>query len=75
MILHKTNNTYVKTDGKLVATIGVNDLIITNTKDAILIADKNSVQDVKEIVKKLKADDRSEWKLPYREVYRPWGKV
>ena len=73
VILHKTNNTYVKTDGKLVATIGVNDLIITNTKDAILIADKNSVQDVKEIVKKLKADDRSEWKL-HREVYRPWGK-
>jgi len=71
-ILHKTKNTYVKTDGKLVAAIGVNDLIITDTKDAILIADKNSVQDVKEIVNQLKAEDRSEWKS-HREVFRPWG--
>ncbi len=72
VILHKTKNTYVRTDEKLVATIGVNDLIITDTKDAILIANKNSVQDVKEIVNQLKAEGRSEWKL-HREVYRPWG--
>ena len=72
VILHKTKNTYVRTDEKLVATIGVNDLIITDTKDAILIANKNSVQDVKEIVNQLKAEDRSEWKL-HREVFRPWG--
>ncbi|MFL2531190.1 MAG: mannose-1-phosphate guanylyltransferase/mannose-6-phosphate isomerase [Porticoccaceae bacterium] len=72
VILNKTKNTYVRTDEKLVATIGVNDLIITDTKDAILIANKNSVQDVKEIVNQLKAEDRSEWKL-HREVFRPWG--
>jgi mannose-1-phosphate guanylyltransferase len=73
VILHKTQNTYVRTDEKLVATIGVNDLIITDTKDAILIANKNSVQDVKEIVSQLKAQFRPEWQL-HREVYRPWGK-
>lgn len=73
VILHKTENTYVRTDGKLVATIGVDDLIITETKDAILIANKNSVQDVKEIVSQLKTQFRSEWEL-HREVYRPWGK-
>lgn len=73
VILHKTKNTYVKTDGKLIATIGANDLIITNTKDAILIAHKDLAQDVKEIVKQLKAENRQEWQL-HREVYRPWGK-
>jgi mannose-1-phosphate guanylyltransferase len=72
VILHKTKNTYVRTDEKLVATIGVNDLIIIDTKDAILIANKNAVQEVKEIVNQLKAQGRSEWKL-HREVFRPWG--
>ena len=73
VILHKTKNTYVKTDGKLIATIGANDLIITNTKDAILIAHRDLAQDVKEIVNQLKAENRQEWQL-HREVYRPWGK-
>jgi mannose-1-phosphate guanylyltransferase len=73
VILHKTKNTYVKTDGKLIVTIGANDLIITNTKDAILIAHRDLAQDVKEIVNQLKAENRQEWQL-HREVYRPWGK-
>lgn len=73
VILHKTKNTYVRSDGKLIATLGVNDLVIADTKDAILIANKSKVQDVKEIVNYLKAEKRSEWEL-HREVYRPWGK-
>ena len=72
-ILHDTHNSYVKTDGKLVAAIGVDDLVIVSTKDVLMVAHKDSVQDVKIITAKLKADSRSEWKLN-REVFRPWGK-
>ena len=73
VMLDATKNSYIKTDGKLVAAIGVNDLVIVSTKDVVMVAHKNSVHDVKEIVRKLKNDSRSEWEL-HREVYRPWGK-
>jgi mannose-1-phosphate guanylyltransferase len=73
VILRETENSYVHADEKLVATIGVDSLVIISTKDSILVADKNSVQNVKEIVEQLKARERPEWKL-HREVYRPWGK-
>ena len=73
VILHNTYNSYVKTDRKLVAVIGVNDLIIVSTKDALMVAHKDSVQDVKIITELLKTRMRSEWELS-REVYRPWGK-
>lgn len=73
VILHCTNNSFVRTDGKLVATIGIDDLIVVSTKDAIMVAHKDSVQDAKIIVQKLKDDKRTEWELN-REVYRPWGK-
>jgi mannose-1-phosphate guanylyltransferase len=73
VILQNTKNSYVKTDDKLVAVVGVDDLVIVSTKDAILVSRKSSVQDVKAITEKLKSDSRSEWKQ-HREVYRPWGK-
>ena len=73
VILHNTHNSYVKTNRKLVAVIGVNDLVIVSTKDALMVANKDSVQDVKIITELLKTRKRDEWKLS-REVYRPWGK-
>ena len=73
VILHKTTNSFISTDGKLVVSLGVDDLVIVSTKDAVMVANKNSVQDAKIIVKKLKDDGRTEWELN-REVYRPWGK-
>ena len=73
VILHDSHNSYVRTDGKLVAAIGVKDLVIVTTKDAIMVAHKNSVQDIKLVAEKLKENSRSEWEL-HREVYRPWGK-
>jgi len=73
VILHESNNSYVRTDGKLVAVIGVDDLVIVGTKDVLLVAQKDSVQNVKTVVEKLKRDSRSEWEH-HREVYRPWGK-
>lgn len=73
VMLHNSKNSYVRTDGKLVAAIGVDDLVIISTKDVLMVAHKESVKDVKVIAEQLKANSRSEWEL-HREVYRPWGK-
>ena len=73
VITHRTKNSFVRTDGQLVTTIGVNDLVIIVTKDAVMVAHKDSVQDTKVIVEQLKHENRNEWELN-REVYRPWGK-
>ncbi|MNZ58817.1 Mannose-1-phosphate guanylyltransferase 1 [compost metagenome] len=67
-----TRNTYVHADSRLVATVGVEDLVIVETKDAVLVAHKDKVQDVKKIVEQLKGDGRQEH-VNHREVYRPWG--
>lgn len=68
-----TRNTYVHAAEKLVATIGLDDVVVVETKDAILVAKQSEVQQVKQVVEHLKAEDRSEWQH-HREVYRPWGK-
>lgn len=73
VIHHQTENTYVLADNALVTTVGVKDLVIIQTKDAILVADKHQVQNVKSIVAELKAQGREEHKS-HREVFRPWGK-
>ncbi|MGB0833763.1 MAG: mannose-1-phosphate guanylyltransferase/mannose-6-phosphate isomerase [Psychrobium sp.] len=73
VISHRTNNTFVHSDNRLVATLGVNDLVIVDTPDALLVTSIEASQDVKEIVNKLKCQGRSEATI-HREVYRPWGK-
>nr|WP_314420596.1 mannose-1-phosphate guanylyltransferase/mannose-6-phosphate isomerase [uncultured Erwinia sp.] len=70
---HNTKNCYINTDDTLVAAIGVENLVIVNTKDAVLVIDKSQVQDVKKIVEYLKANERREHRL-HRESYRPWGR-
>ncbi|EBW0711898.1 mannose-1-phosphate guanyltransferase [Salmonella enterica subsp. arizonae serovar 18:z4,z23:-] len=72
VISHKTENSYVYAESGLVTTVGVKDLVV-QTKDAVLIADRHAVQDVKKVVEKIKADGRHEHHM-HREVYRPWGK-
>ncbi|MEL4300482.1 mannose-1-phosphate guanylyltransferase/mannose-6-phosphate isomerase [Shewanella xiamenensis] len=68
-----TKNTLVFGGNKLVTTVGVEDLVIVNTKDAVLVAHKDQSQHVKAIVGQLKSEQRSEVTF-HREVYRPWGK-
>ncbi|MBI1674387.1 mannose-1-phosphate guanylyltransferase/mannose-6-phosphate isomerase [Shewanella sp. DW31] len=68
-----TKNTLVFGGNKLVTTVGVEDLVIVNTKDAVLVAHKDQSQHVKALVGQLKAELRSEVTF-HREVYRPWGK-
>src|SRR5690606_15145182 len=67
-----TQNTLVRADSRLVATVGVHDLVIVETKDAVLVAHKDRVQDVRQIVERLRAAQRTEH-INHREVYRPWG--
>ncbi|MCI2282207.1 mannose-1-phosphate guanylyltransferase/mannose-6-phosphate isomerase [Colwellia sp. MSW7] len=73
VIAHDTYNSYIHSQNKLIATLGVDNLVIIDTPDAVLVADKNKVQNVKDIVNELKRLQRPEPKL-HREVYRPWGK-
>ena len=73
VIAHNTTNTYVRGDKKLITTLGVENLVIVDTPDALLVSSIEASQDVKEIVNQLKADDRTE-ATTHREVYRPWGK-
>lgn len=68
-----SSNNYIYAENKLVCTVGVDNLVIIETKDAILVANKDQVQNVKTIVKKIKSAGRTEHKI-HREVYRPWGK-
>ncbi|MDF2155709.1 mannose-1-phosphate guanylyltransferase/mannose-6-phosphate isomerase [Vibrio sp. CAU 1672] len=72
VLIENTSNSYVYSQNKLVATVGVEDLVVVETKDAVLVAHKDKVQDVKGIVGQLKEADRYEF-LQHREVYRPWG--
>ncbi|OGQ58704.1 MAG: mannose-1-phosphate guanylyltransferase/mannose-6-phosphate isomerase, partial [Deltaproteobacteria bacterium RIFCSPLOWO2_02_FULL_53_8] len=66
-----TENTLVLSD-RLVATIGLRDVVVVETADAILVADRNQIQKVKDVVGQLKAAKRSESAM-HRKVYRPWG--
>jgi mannose-1-phosphate guanylyltransferase/mannose-1-phosphate guanylyltransferase/mannose-6-phosphate isomerase len=67
-----TENSFIYADHKLVTVIGVRDLIIVETKDALMIASKDKVQDVKHIVAQLKKANRKEAEI-HRKIYRPWG--
>jgi mannose-1-phosphate guanylyltransferase/mannose-6-phosphate isomerase len=65
-------NSLVRAESRVVAVIGVKDLVVVETSDAVLVAHKDSVQDVKKIVDYLKLNGRTEHEVHDR-VYRPWG--
>lgn len=70
---HNSRHNYVYAETGIVATVGIENTVIIQTKDAVLVAAKDQVQHVKDIVQQLKAAGRTEHRL-HREVYRPWGK-
>ncbi len=70
---YASQNNYVFAESGLVSLVGVDNLVVVQTKDAVLVVDQHKVQDVKMIVEELKAAGRSEHRM-HREVYRPWGK-
>jgi mannose-1-phosphate guanylyltransferase len=73
VISRDTKNCLIQSSDRLISAVGVEDLIIVDSKDALLVTSKASSEDVKLIVENLKEENRSESDL-HREVYRPWGK-
>ena len=67
-----TENSFVHSESRLVATVGVKDLVIIETHDAVLVADMDQAKEVKQIVERLKQEQREEENF-HRIVYRPWG--
>lgn len=67
-----TQNSLVVAGHRLLATVGIEDTVVVETADAVLVANKHRVQEVKEIVQKLNSEERSEPKN-HKKVYRPWG--
>ena len=72
VLLHDCENTLALSEGRLIACVGVSDLVVVETADAILVSHKDKTQDVKKIVDQLKAQGRSESSI-HRKVFRPWG--
>ncbi len=72
VLLQDSSNTLVHATSRLVSTLGVDNLVVVETPDAVLVADRSSSQDVKKIVNRLNAAARSEQNL-HRKVHRPWG--
>ena len=71
-LLHGTDNCYVQSPQRIVGLVGVSDLIVVDTPDAVLVAHRDRAQDVKQIVAQLKANGHEAYRL-HREVHRPWG--
>lgn len=72
VVMVGSHNTLAISEGRLLACLGVDDMIVVQTPDAVLVAHKSKTQEVKEIVDHLKREGRSEGML-HRKVYRPWG--
>ena len=72
VFMQDTTNTYIHANGHMIATIGVQDLIIVDTPNATLISTKDKSQEVKNIVEQLQHKNREEQSC-HRKVYRPWG--
>ena len=73
MIIQDTTNSYVYGQERLIATLGLDSIVIVDTPDALLVASKDKVQDIKKIVVKIKESGLT-LHHQHRQVYRPWGK-
>ena len=72
VILEDANDTFAHSDGRLVACLGTQNLVIVETADAVLVADRSRAQDVKKVVQRLK-EQRGTEAVAHRLVHRPWG--
>ncbi len=66
------NASYIKSEHRMVAAVGLENMVIVETKDAVLVSPRDRVQDVKKIVQQLKSAGRNE-SVTHQKVYRPWG--
>lgn len=72
VVLHEVKNSYVRSEGRLVAAVGVEDTIIVSTDDAVLVAKSSSAHDVSTLVERLRMQNRPE-PATHQTVHRPWG--
>lgn len=72
VLAHATRNTTLMAGHRFLAVVGLEDIIVVETADAVLVAHRDHAQAVKDIVARLKAEQRDEYKI-HRKVYRPWG--
>ena len=72
VLVENVHNCYLRAEHRLIAAVGLENHIVIETADAVLVAHKDQVQDVKMIVERLKQSQRTEANL-HRKVYRPWG--
>ncbi len=72
VLLEEVSNSYVRAETRMVAAIGVKDIVIVETPDAVLVAHKDQAQQVKKIVERLHTSERDEH-ISHTRVYRPWG--
>ena len=72
VVLENVKNTFTYSSNRLVSVIGVSNLVIVDTQDALLVTDKQQIHNIKKIVKRLQNDKRSEVES-HRKVFRPWG--
>ena len=72
VLTHDTTGCYLHSTSRLIGAVGLRDHVVVETKDAVLVAPRDRVQDVKSLVSQLKAQNRYETSL-HREVFRPWG--
>ena len=72
VVLHDTRDSYLRSDEQLLAAVGIEGMVVIVTDDAVLVAAKDRVQEVRAIAERLKADNRDEVAL-HSTVYRPWG--
>ncbi len=72
VIVQESNGCYLRSETRLLAAVGIQDIIVVETPDAVLVAGKGEAQAVKRLVEQMKASERSEVELP-SQVFRPWG--
>lgn len=72
VFIQNANNCYIKSEDRVIGAVGVENLVIVDTADALLVAHKDCGQDVKSIYNQLKAIDHSAYKV-HRTIHRPWG--
>lgn len=72
VVTESVKNSYIRGESRLVAVLGVEDVVVVETSDAVLVTNKNQVQGVKAIVEHLKNSQRDEI-INHRQVFRPWG--
>lgn len=71
-ILEDVQNSYINSEQRLISVIGLDNVAVVETKDAVMVAHKDKVQSIKNVVERLKQEQRPEFEF-HREVFRPWG--